>query len=193
VTEIAERYPMVRGVRIDVQALRVLAHVCDPLNCRHRKSCCETYEVLVDNDEISTIVGTMPDAAEYAKTLREDDEFIDPFDETDNQQTCLNTDEDGLCVFAYRDRAGSTWCSLHSAALELGLPPAKVKPKACALWPLFLHETEPPLLTVQNDATTFACNSLRQDRADSLHPGVADIIRAVFDQEFLEEVEALLQ
>ncbi len=187
------RYPLVRGVRVDIGALRVLAHHCEPTNCSVRRNCCKTYEVLVDAREVSAIVGALPDAAKYAPGLYEDGIPIDPVEDTEHRQTCLATDEDGLCVFAYRDRAGATLCSLHSAAIDLGLPPIKVKPKACVLWPLFLVETDPPLLTVQSDATEFACNKARRSVGDKLDAGVADIIRAVFGDAFLEEVEALVR
>ena len=187
------QYPLVRGVRIDINALRVLAHRCVPTNCSVSRNCCKTYEVLVDAREVSAIVGAMPDAARYAPGLYEDGIPIEPVEDAEHRQTCLATDEDGLCVFAYRNRAGATLCSLHSAALDLGLPPIKVKPKACVLWPLFLVETNPPLLTVQSDATEFACNKLRARAGAKLDQGVGDIIRAVFGEVFLGELEALLR
>ena len=43
---------------------------------------------------------------------------------------------EGLCVFAYRGARGQHLCSLHSAALEAGLPPQSVKPDCCFTWPL---------------------------------------------------------
>ncbi len=186
------RYPLVQGVHVDIHALRVLAHDCVPSNCSVRRNCCKTYEVLVDPDEISAMVGAMPDAARYARGLYEDGVPIDPVEDAEQGQTCLATDEDGLCVFAYRNRDGDTLCSLHSAALDLGLPPIKVKPKACVLWPLFLHETDPPLLSVQSDATMFACNRLRTKAGKRLDKGVADIVRAVFGEGFLTELESLI-
>ncbi len=180
-------YPIIEGIRVDIHALRALQHRCDPSRCVHARACCNSYEVLVDRGEMERAVGAIPNALRYLDTTLDE---IDPFDETENGH-CLNTDEDGLCVFAYRGADRGIRCSLHSAALDLGLPPSRVKPKACVLWPLFLHEIEPPFLTVQSDATTFACNSLRAT-ARGLDPGVADILRAVFGEGFLASLLALL-
>ena len=187
-----EQYVQVRNVRVDVDALRALAHRCDPMKCIGReRGCCATYEVYVDRGEIGTIVGTLPETARHAKGLRQGGEFIDPFEETEGG-SCLATHEDGLCVFAYKDRRGATLCSLHTAALEMGLPPAQVKPKACALWPLYLVEGDEPLLTVQPDALDFPCNRRRRKGVNGLHGGVQEIIAAVFGKGFLNELLAVL-
>lgn len=185
--------PTIRGVTVDVQKLRALAHTCDPLKCIGReRGCCETYEVFIDQREIGTIVGAMPHAARYRRALVKRGEPVDPFEDTDGG-ACLATNDHGRCVFAYRDKRGATLCSLHSAALDLGLPPAQVKPKACALWPLYLVEGDPALLTVQQDALEFPCNRRRPATARGLHPGVKDIVQAVFGPAFLTELEAALQ
>ena len=175
----------IQGIRVDLEALRSLRHECIPTKCIGRdRGCCETYEVYVDRTELGTIVGAMPNAARYARNLRTRGEFVDPFEDTDGGN-CLATHHDGRCVFAYRDRAGATLCSLHSAGLDLGLDPFKVKPKACALWPLYLVEGKRPLLTVQEGALAFPCNRARRERGTELDKGVADIVRTVFGERFL--------
>src|SRR5262245_47566462 len=121
---------VIQGVRVDLEALRALRHRCEPMKCIGReRGCCETYEVYVDPREMGTIVGASPDAAKFARGLRQRGEFIDPFEDTDGG-SCLATDPHGRCVFAYRDAKGATLCSLHSAALTHDLNPMKVKPKA---------------------------------------------------------------
>lgn len=186
------RYLMCENMRIDIEALRALAHRCDPVKCIGRaRGCCETYEVVVGRREQGTIVGTLGEASRFASWLKEDEDFLEPFEETEGG-TCLNTDEEGRCVFAYRDRLGATLCSLHSAALELGLPPAEVKPRACALWPLAMVEGDPPLLTVQEGVLDFPCNRTRGDSGGGLDPGVAEIVEAVFGQALLTEITSAL-
>jgi hypothetical protein len=178
----------IQGIRVDLDALRSLRHECVPTKCIGReRGCCETYEVYIDRTEIGTIVGSMPDAARYARNLRHRGEFIDPIEDTDGGN-CLATHQDGRCVFAYRDRAGATLCSLHSAGLDLGLDPFKVKPKACALWPLYLVEGKRPFLTVQEGALTFPCNHKRRTTSAGLDHGVAEIVRTVFGGTFLREL-----
>lgn len=180
-------FPLIGGIRVDIKSLCSLSHRCEPLKCQRPTKCCGAYEVLVDKAQHTTIVGVMPEASKYAPTLKEGRDFIDPFEEI-SDGTCLATDEHGLCVFAYRDKRGATLCSIHSAALDLGLSPTETKPYACALWPLFLVESRPPILTVQDDAQEFPCNTRRGKNSRSLHPGVADIITKMLGEDFLEDL-----
>ena len=185
-------YIFVENMRIDVEALQALAHRCEPLKCIGReRGCCATYEVVVGRREQGTIVGALAEAARFAPALKTGGEYLDPFEETEGG-SCLNTDEDGRCVFAYEDARGATLCSLHSAAMELGLPPARVKPRACALWPLALVEGDPPLLTVQEDALAFPCNRRRRNGAAGLNGVIEEIIEAVFGREILMEIKSRL-
>ncbi len=179
-------------VQVDLKRLRALAHACDPMTCRHTKCCCRSYEVPVERNEIDRIVGTVPDAAQFAPALIEDNTFIDPV-ETSEGQYCLNTDEHGQCVFAYPTAKGAIRCAMHTLALQWNLPPESVKPKACSLWPLAIHGANPAQLSVQSDAFEFPCNTLRKNPAPALDTGVADIIEAVFGRPFLEEVQAAIQ
>lgn len=184
----ASRYLMLENMHIDVEALQALAHRCDPMKCIGRaRGCCETYEVVVGRREQGTIVGALDQASRFVFGLKEEGEYLEPFEETEDG-TCLSTDEDGRCVFAYEDARGATLCSLHSAALELGLAPADVKPRACALWPLALVEGDPPLLTVQEGVLDFPCNRARGEGAGGLDPGVAGIVEAMFGHDFLTEI-----
>jgi hypothetical protein len=179
----------IQGIRVDLKSLRALRHDCVPEECIGReRGCCETYEVFVDRTEIGTIVGAMPGAMRYARHLGRGGEFLDPIDDADDGD-CLATDEHGRCVFAYRARNGMTLCSLHSAGLDLGLEPFKVKPKACALWPLYFVEGKRPLLTVQEGALAFPCNHRRRT-SRGLDAGVAHIVRTVFGERFLQRLLA---
>lgn len=185
----------IQGIRVDLDALRALRHDCVPEKCIGRKrGCCETYEVFVDRTEIGTIVGTLPDAAKYARhlKLKYGGDYIDPIEESEGGGDCIATHQDGRCVFAYRARNGMTLCSLHSAGLDLGLEPFKVKPKACALWPLYFVEGKSPLLTVQEGALQFPCNHKRRSGSAGLDAGVAHIVRTVFGDAFLAAVVARL-
>ncbi len=184
---------IIQGIRVDLAALRTLRHNCVPQKCVEReRGCCETYEVFVDRSEIGTIVGALPDAARYARHLKQRGEFIDPIEDSEGGGDCLATHQDGRCVFAYRASNGMTLCSLHSAGIDLGLEPFKVKPKACALWPLYFVEGKSPLLTVQDGALKFPCNHKRKSSSATLDTGVAHIVRTVFGESFLAAVTARL-
>jgi len=186
------RYVTVDEIRVDLAALRALAHTCTPEACfGNRKGCCESYEIYIDRGEMSPIVGAMPAANRYRRGLMKDGVPIDPFEETDDGH-CLATNDHGRCLFAYRDKQGRTLCSLHSVALDAGLPPVDVKPLACALWPLYLAEGDPMTLTVQDDALEFPCNTHRGNRSHGLHHGVREIVEGVFGTDFLDTLEARL-
>lgn len=184
-------YPKIQNICVDLDALRSIAHRCDPLRCRHVRACCARYEVCVDSDQAGGIVGMLPHAAQYAPALFEDGGYIDPFDDADDGELALATDEDGRCVFAYVGRHGETLCALHSAALDLSLPPHRAKPRSCWLWPLALSESTPPVLSVQDGAFALPCNRRRSGRG--LHRGIEDIVRARFGAAFLEALYGLLR
>ena len=191
----SHEFALVDGIRVDVAALLRLAHACEPSRCERASSCCSSYEVLVDRKEQRQITGYLDEASHYAAGLAEDGGFIEPFEATEGAK-CLTTHEDGLCVFAFGNRQARVLCSLHAVALERGLKPHTVKPLACAIWPLYFVESDPPLLTVQEGAMGFPCNTprARSSGARRLHPGVADILRSVWGETFLERVaEALSQ
>lgn len=183
------RMPQVYGIRVDVEALLRLRHRHDPTRCSAVGCCCSSYEVCVSAKEVERIAGLLPMAAHYAPHLCADGALDNPFDPIGHGEYALDTDSAGTCVFAYRDRMGTTLCAVHSAALDLGLDPYKMKPAACALWPLALSEDRPPVLTVQDGAYAFPCNRRRSRAAARLDAGVAAIIRAVFGPEFLESLE----
>lgn len=182
-------WPVIDGIRVDLEALASLAHRCDPMTCRHVGSCCSQFEVEVRRKEASRAVGLTPDAAKFANALvDEDGDLVDPIDYT-TTGLCLATHESGLCLFAFHTRQGAVRCSLHAAALEHGMKPQDAKPRPCSLWPLvFDEDRDPPLLTVHDEALKFPCNRRRRGR--TLNAGVQDLIVGVFGEDFLNAVEA---
>ncbi len=183
--------PIIKGVRVDIDALAALAHRCDPMTCRHVGSCCSQFEVEVRRDEASRAVGMTPEASKFTNALIDDDGVLeDPIDYT-TTGLCLATDEDGLCIFGFHTKQGAVRCSLHAAALEHGMKPQDVKPRPCSLWPLVLDDDlKPPLLTVHDEALEFPCNRRRHGR--TLNAGVQDLIVGVLGEDFLNAVEAYL-
>ncbi|HPK03792.1 MAG TPA: hypothetical protein PLS90_15195, partial [Candidatus Sumerlaeota bacterium] len=142
--------------------------------------------------ELERITGMMPHACRYAPHLRRGGRLANPFDDDGPRNWLLETDEDGRCLFAYTNADGETRCSIHSAALDLGLEPYHVKPRACALWPLALSEDRPPVLSIQNDCFDFPCNTRRRGRARTLDPGIAELIERNFGKPFLDKLHRLI-
>ncbi len=185
-------YPIIADVAVDLEAIRRIAHCCQPERCADRPSCCATFEVCVDTDEVAKLAGGLPDAARWANRLIADGDYENPFDPTDDGLYAIDTDEDGLCVFAYR-KTGRTLCSLHTWALEVGVRPIDAKPRSCCLWPLALSEDTPSILSVMDGAFDFPCNRRRSGTRKSLHPGVAEIIETALGQAALAEIARLLK
>lgn len=177
---------------VDVPAVTGIAHTCDPTLCKDLESCCEQFEVVVEGDELEGIIGLIGRAKRF---LPFDDRAAaaNPFDPFGAYHFAIDTDEEGRCVFAYRNASGMTLCSLHSAATELSIPYHQAKPTSCCLWPLALSEGRPAVLTVHDGAMDFPCNRRRRGRGDSLDAGIAEIIEQVFGRWYLARINAAIR
>jgi len=178
------------GIVADVDALAGIAHRCRPSDCTGRRSCCSTYEVCLSAGEVTKVAGGIPAAAQW---LGGGAGGLDnPFESLGAGRYALETDEDGLCVFAYRDRARRTLCSLHSAAVAAGIPPLRMKPFSCHLWPLAMTAPPAPVLTVTPDAMDFPCNRPRR-ASKTLDAGIGEIIAAAFGEPFLRRLQSTIR
>jgi hypothetical protein len=182
-----------QDVYLDAEALGRLAHHCAPERCDAGSPCCGSYEIAFHKAEAPGIVGMLPSAGEFAPHLRDEGELVHPFDDTDDGFLAMDTDEQGLCMAAYRDRNSAVLCSLHSAALSAGLPPCQYKPRCCWLWPVSTLETRGrTYVSVCDDVYAFDCNTRRPGRQRSLHEGVAEILRGTFGEPTVSAVNARL-
>ncbi len=180
---------VVDGIIIDVKSIYSIRHECLPDRCKNAKSCCASYQVSIDDQELGTITGWMPEAANFSPGLKSGAEFKNVFEEEDEENSfSLDTDNDGTCLFAYRNREDQTLCSLHSAALEAGALPAEVKPRSCTLWPLAVSDGRPTTLSIDAAAFTFICNTKSEEESDALCPEIAKIITDLFGEKFLAEL-----
>ncbi len=134
-----------------------LNHNCDGCSSGVR-CCCSSYEVCVTRAEMRRIVGVMPEASEYCPILNDGDSFENVFGELEDGLYPIETDENGLCVFAYFAH-GMVFCALHSVAEALGYPWFFFKPLVCALWPLSIPDGRTPSLSVDSEAYKYHCNS----------------------------------
>ena len=188
-----KKHPRLGWLAIDLDALFSIRHECRPLHCPSPVSCCSSYEIAVSDSELEGIVGFMPAAAGYVPDLMDDDGFRNVFDEESPQSYLIEESEIGDCVFSFRNSAGCILCSLHASALDLGIEPVRVKPRACTLWPLAVQGRRPELLTVQHDAYSFPCNQRRKRPGKRLDHGVRDIITALWGDQFVKELEGLVK
>jgi hypothetical protein len=129
---------------------------------------------------MNRIIGYMGAASKYARRLGREGCLENIFEEDSDGFFIVDTDSDGLCAFAYRNRRLGILCSLHSVALDLNLPHHITKPLPCVLLPLALSE-EPPLhLSIAEDAFDFPCNTCSKNPGKTLDPNIAQTIRDIF-------------
>ena len=177
----------VDGIEIDDAALFALAHSCEPERFGPRCTCCRTYEVCVGAEELPLLDGCVANATACGLL---GSGTHSPFEELDDGEYCLDTDEAGLCVMAIPQPNGSAYCALHSAAMQQGLAPYRHKPRACTMWPVASSEGANPMLSITPDTLDFPCNRARRGTPKRLHAGIAEIIDALYGVDFRQRLEA---
>jgi len=171
---------------VDLAAILSVEHDCD--GCLPGEPCCcSTYEVCATAAELERIIPVLPGAARFCSHLDTGDGYDNIFDEVESGLFAIDTDDDGLCLLAFRSK-GRVRCSLHAAAVALGIPPEKVKPKACLLWPLSFSEGK-EVLSLIDDAPAFRCTTLRRSRSRKISPAFVKTIEAVYGKGVGERVE----
>ena len=174
------------SMTIEMKQIARLTHACD--GCKNKdpnQSCCATYEVCITPAEVDAIVGVLPEASKDCPELKDGDDFQNVFEETDDGLVCLDTTEDGLCVFAYQAE-GEVRCALHSAAERLKIPLEEVKPAVCLLWPLSISDDE-PRLSIADDALEFHCNTRRDSTQPLTQSAFMDTIELVYGTDVREQ------
>jgi hypothetical protein len=179
--------PVINGIQVDLASLRTICHKCRPDICKDRHSCCTKYAPHVSPAELERIVGCFPIIGRYAGGIEEGNGYKNVFEEWGDATYRIDANDDELCVFAYALSSGEKLCALHSAALDLKIPPAELKPKACSLWPLTLSDGALPELSVDKRWHRFPCNTISEDTLH-LDAGVINIIASVFGLSFLEKL-----
>lgn len=165
------------SMHIDLASILSIKHVCG--GCTQGESCCcATYEVCVTATEIAQIIKVLPEAALYCAHLEHDGEYDNVFEEVEPGLYAIDTDEGGLCLFAYKSN-GKVRCSLHSAARKLELPLSQVKPKACLLWPMSFSEGD-EVLSLTDNSFSFKCNTKRTHHMRRMSPSFVEAISHVY-------------
>jgi hypothetical protein len=167
------------SVEVDVESLLSLENRCNGC-ARGEKCCCSSYEVTATAAEVKRIIRYLPEAARYCPHLLTIGGYDNVFEEEGPGLYSIDTDEDGLCLFAYWS-GGRTRCSLHTVAMTLGLPLEQVKPKVCLLWPMHFSDDE-EVLAMISDALRFGCNRRKAPGSRSLSPGFVEAIERVYGE-----------
>ena len=138
-------------------------------------------------DELERIIPVLPEAARFCPQLDTGEGYDNIFDEVEPGLFAIDTDEDGLCLLAFRSK-GRIRCSLHAAASSLGLSPEKVKPKACILWPMNFSEGK-EVLSLVGDALAFHCTTPRKGRSRKLSHAFVEAAASVYGMDVGEWME----
>jgi len=136
---------------------------------------------------MAAIIGCSRDIVGMYPHLRCGGELRNVFEEVEPGVFALDTDDDGLCVFAYRKR-GKLLCCLHTVALALGLEVHLLKPAVCVFWPLAVAE-DGSAMTVHEDALSFPCNTAVSRSNGELDGTLARAIEVAFGRDARLTVE----
>jgi hypothetical protein len=178
---------VIEGIVVDISALLSIAHSCDPSICTSSGSCCGSFEICLEADEMDRVVGFMPMASEFSDGLMSGGSFRNVFEELEADLYAIDEGESGVCVFGYHGAKDEVLCSLHSVAMQRNYKPEEVKPRGCVLWPLAVSEDKPLSLSVDSEAFLFPCNKQREG-ASTLDPGIAGIVEKLYGSAFLDKV-----
>jgi hypothetical protein len=174
------------SVEVDIESLLLLENRCNGC-AKGERCCCSSYEVCVTTAELKRIIKVLPEAAKFCPHLLTPGGYDNVFEEEEPGLFSIDTNEDGLCLFAYWSNH-RIQCSLHTVAVTLGLPLEQVKPKVCLLWPMHFSEGE-EVLAMINDAFLFNCNFRIAPGSLSLSPGFIEAIERVYGEGCGSEVQ----
>lgn len=180
---------IIDNIIVDIKSLFSIEHECYKNSCTMSTSCCSQYEICVSKSELISIIGSVPMASRYSKHLKSDGNLENIFDEITPNLYSFDMTSNGHCAFAYVNNRRIR-CSLHSSALDMEIPLYAIKPQVCLLWPLSLSLEKPAILSVDEDAYNFNCNSEKENMMSSLCPSISNIIQTVFGNNFLDKIES---
>jgi hypothetical protein len=181
-------FPIIDNLMVDLISLSSIRHSCVPNNCNIKKCCCSNYDVIINKSELSNIINLIPQASRYSHSLRFDKGFNNVFEDEGRNTYSIDKNDKGFCVFGYKAKERKISCSLHKAAFDIELPVNSAKPSACILWPLALVESDPFVLSIQDEISIFPCNQKRTSPTLFIDSGIAQNIEMAFGSSFLNKI-----
>jgi hypothetical protein len=161
------------GIGVDLKTIRTIDHECVGVS-EVSKCCCARYDVCVTSAELKKIIAVLPEAAKFCPHLMIRGGYASVFDGAENGLHAIDTHENGLCVFAFKNK-GLIRCALHAVELSHGWPLGTLKPKMCVLWPLTFAE-DGRTLTLHDGALDCACSSPRKKPSKHISPALLETI-----------------
>ena len=163
-------------MKFDFDAIKSIYHECR--GCHSKTDCCcASYNIFISEEEMQRILNIFPLIIGYCPDLVVDGEFDNVFEESDDGLIQLDTDENGLCVFAYRHEE-MIRCALHTAANDMGIAIEDIKPFHCLLWPMAVSSGSEPLVSIQENALDFPCN--HPQKPDHICQSLEETLQVLF-------------
>lgn len=181
-------FPIIDGIIVDLQAIISIDYLCDPKLCNGKKSCCAHYDICIEQKDVIKIIPYFPEASIFAPHIKNDSNYSNLFEETDDGLISLETDENFTCMLAWKNPDGDILCSLHSQAIKNNLSFYDTKPKSCCLWPLAESDTKQASLTIDSDCTTFPCVTVKKVQDFKINKEIALIIKNIYGIKFLNKI-----
>jgi hypothetical protein len=163
-------------MKFDFNKIKSIHHLCTGCS-PDADCCCASYNIFISEEEMQRILNIFPLIIEYCPDLVVDGAFDNVFEESDDGSIQLDTDENGLCVFAYRHE-GIIRCALHTVANDTGIPVENLKPFHCLLWPMALSSGSETAVSIQENALDFPCNHLQ--KSDYICKSLAETLQVLF-------------
>jgi hypothetical protein len=164
-------------MKFDFDAIKSIHHHCT--GCHSKTDCCcASYDIFISEKEMQRILNIFPQVVEYCPDLMKDGEFDNVFEESDDGLIQLDTDDNGLCVFAYQRQEELVRCALHSVAIDLNLPIEEIKPFHCLLWPMAISSGPESVISIQQNALDFSCN--RPQTSDQICKSLEETLQVLF-------------
>lgn len=183
-------FPTIDGIIVDCLALTSIKHSCISHNCDISQCCCSSYEVIIDSIQLSNIINILPFASQHSTNLiNSNKSFANVFGDEGRNAYSIDKNEMGMCEFGYKEKEKKILCSLHKASVDMKIPLKSVKPLACILWPLAYVESDPIILTTQENALLFPCNKRIFPPSLEIDHGIAQIVKTFFGSSFLHKIQ----
>lgn len=163
-------------MKFDYESIKSIHHECT--GCQSKTDCCcASYDIFISEKEMQRILNIFTRIIEYCPDLMKDGEFDNVFEESEDGLIQLDTDGNGLCVFAYQG-GGMVRCALHTVAIDMDLPVEEIKPFHCLLWPMAVSSGSEPVISIQQNAHDFPCN--RPQKPDHICESLQETLQILF-------------
>lgn len=153
---------------VDIKELSLYTFRCDSFECIKKNTCCcQIYDVDISKHEMDQIICYFDVISSYCQNLKTDDYYKNVF-ERDGNRFMIDHNSKGYCVFSYFDEKRHLRCSIHSAALKVGINPRLLKPLNCTIWPLSVRKEKSYKVIELSSNKKWPCLNLKKKKDDSV-------------------------